>query len=38
MFTDFDTDEINIYNNKSAVQCLLNVINFVRLQQKNPLQ
>ncbi|XP_050523942.1 serine-protein kinase ATM isoform X2 [Daktulosphaira vitifoliae] len=28
----------NIYRNRSAVQCLLNIINFVRLQQKGPIQ
>ncbi|VVC40821.1 Hypothetical protein CINCED_3A017263 [Cinara cedri] len=28
----------NIYFNKSALQCLLNIVNFIRHQQKNPLQ
>ncbi|XP_050425429.1 serine-protein kinase ATM isoform X2 [Adelges cooleyi] len=31
-------NENNIYWNRSAVQCILNVINFVRLQQNNFLQ
>ncbi|KAE9539511.1 hypothetical protein AGLY_004763 [Aphis glycines] len=30
--------ENNIYCNKLAVQCLLRIINFIRLQQNNPLQ
>ncbi|XP_026809071.1 serine-protein kinase ATM isoform X1 [Rhopalosiphum maidis] len=30
--------ENNIYCNKLAVQCLLRIINFTRLQQNNPLQ
>lgn len=30
--------ENNIYCNKSAVQCLLSIINFIRLQENNPLQ
>ncbi|XP_060874698.1 serine-protein kinase ATM isoform X2 [Metopolophium dirhodum] len=34
----YDAIENNIYCNKSAVQCLLSIINFIRLQQNNPLQ
>ncbi|XP_029344827.1 serine-protein kinase ATM [Acyrthosiphon pisum] len=34
----YDAIENNIYCNKSAVQCLLSIINFIRLQQNDPLQ
>jgi len=38
LFIVSDAVENNIYLNKSAVQCLLNIINFIRRQQENPLR
>lgn len=41
IFNEFivsNDNESNIYCNRSAVQCLLNIVHFIRLQQKSPLQ